>query len=429
MACLVCAGAIVAKRRLDSRPSALDAAGGISYRLPAMSRPSTYFLAACFLVTALLVAGYADPPLQLAPQKGVLLLRSGEVLTGTVTPAGDHYIVSQPHAEIRVQSGKVDKLCKDLNEAYEHKRTKIELGKAAEHVALADWCLQNGLLELADRELSYALAADVNYPRIRLLERRLAVARRSAEPAAPHVKPMEAGPTNEELDRMVRGMSGAAVETFTSTIQPLLLNTCTTAGCHLPQTDSKMQLLRIPANSPASRRTTQRNLYSIWRQIDQTNPLASPLLIVPLEQHGTAKAALFSGHEAGQYRLLANWVGEIARGRKPSQPATVAKPASALLQTMPPSGPGRGAEPASAAAKEGGSSKAKSQKSSAAIDLVSFDEAAEGEDQEPGATAGAAGESKNLDSIDADNVPVDYVPVDPFDAEVFNRRYHPGAGK
>lgn len=393
-----------------------------------MSRPSTCILGACLLASALLAAGYADPALQLAPQKGVLLLRSGQVIAGTVTPAGDHYIVSQPHAEIRVQSGKVDKLCKDLKEAYEHKRTTIELGKAAEHVALADWCLQNGLLELADRELGYALAADVNYPRIRLLERRLEVARRSAEPAAPHVKPMETGPTNDELDRMVRGMSSAAVETFTSTIQPLLLNTCTTAGCHLPQTDTKMQLLRIPANSPASRRTTQRNLYSIWRQIDQSNPLASPLLVVPLEQHGTAKAALFSGHEADQYRLLASWVGEIARGRKPSQPATVAKPASALLQTMPPSGPGRGVEPTSAAGKEERPPKAKPQKSpSSAIDLVSFDENSEVEAEEPGGKAAPEGRPKNLDELEPFDA--DYAPVDPFDAEVFNRRYHPRDGK
>jgi hypothetical protein len=392
-----------------------------------MSRPSTYILAACFLTTALRAAGYADPPLQLAPQKGVLLLRSGEVLNGTVIPAGDHYIVSQPHAEIRVQSGKVDKLCKDLNEAYEHKRTKIELGKAAEHVALADWCLQNGLLELADRELSYALAADVNYPRIRLLERRLQVARRSAEPAAPHVKPMEAGPTNDELDRMVRGMSGAAVETFTSTIQPLLLNTCTTAGCHLPPSNTKMQLLRIPANSPASRRTTQRNLYSIWRQIDPSNPLASPLLTVPLEQHGTAKAALFSTHEAEQYRLLASWVGEMARGRKPSQPATVAKPASALLQTMPPLGPGRVAQPTSADVKDERPPKTKPQKPSPPIDLVSFDDAAEGEGEDTGDPSIPAQKPKNLDALEP--LDADYVPVDPFDAEVFNRRYHSRQGK
>lgn len=426
MARLSTMGAIVAANRLELRLSALDAAGGIFYRLPAMSRPSTCILGALLLASALLAAGHADPPLQLAPQKGVLLLRSGEVIAGTVTPAGDYYIVSQPHAEIRVQSGKVDKLCKDLKQAYEHKRARIELGKAAEHVALADWCLQNRLLELADRELSYALAADVNYPRIRLLERRLEVARRSAEPAAPHVKPMDAGPSNDELDRMVRGMSGAAVETFTGAIQPLLLNTCTTAGCHLPQTDTKMQLLRIPANSPPSRRTTQRNLYSVWRQIDQNNPAASPLLTVPLEQHGTAKSAMFSDHEAEQYRLLANWVGEIARGRKPSQPATVAKPASALLQTMPPSVPGRGVDPTSAALKEERAPKTKPQQSSsAAIDLVSFDEASAAE--EPGAQPASTGKPKDLDEFDP--LDADYVPVDPFDAEVFNRRYHRRNGK
>ncbi|HUY92358.1 MAG TPA: hypothetical protein VMV10_26690 [Pirellulales bacterium] len=392
-----------------------------------MSRSSCGFLGVLLTATAFTAAGYADPPLQLAPQKGVLLLRSGQVLAGTIAPAGDHYLVSLEHGEIRVQSGKVDKLCKNLREAYEHKRTRVELGKAAEHVALADWCLQNGLFELADRELSYALAADVNYPRIRLVERRLQMARRGAEPAAPHARPVEKGPTNEELDRMVRGMSGAAVEQFTSTIQPLLVNTCTTAGCHLPHSDTKLQLLRIPPNSPPSRRTTQRNLFSVWRQIDSGNPTASPLLTVPLQQHGNAKAAMFSDHEAEQYRLLAAWVGELARAPKPTQPASVDKPASTLLQTMPPPGTGRTLEPGAAAARDEGSQSVKPQQPSSEIDLVSFDKTPETNAQTPGGQPASPTKPKKTGEIKP--FEPDYVPVDPFDPEIFNRRYHPRGGE
>lgn len=391
-----------------------------------MSRSYFGFLGVLLLATAITAAGYADPPLQLAPRKGVLLLRSGQVLAGTITPAGDHYLVSLERGEIRVPSVKVEKSCKSLAEAYEHKRTQVELGKAAEHVALADWCLQNGLLELADRELSYALAADVTYPRIRLMERRLQMARRGVEPASPHVKPREQGPTNDELDRMVRGMSGAAVEQFTGAIQPLLVNTCTTAGCHLSHSDAKLQLMRIPANSPPSRRTTQRNLFSVWQQIDAANPASSPLLTVPLKQHGGAKAAIFSDHEAEQYRLLAAWVGELARAPKPAQPASVDKPASTLLQTMPPQPPGRTAEPGAAAGSKERPQSVKTQRPSSEpgseIDLVSFDDPPEDQGPSPANSPRASAKAKQAAPGPLDS---DYVPVDPFDPEIFNRRYHP----
>lgn len=388
-----------------------------------MSRSCCNFFGAVLAATAITAVVFADPPLQLAPQKGVLLLRGGQVLAGTITPAGDHYLVSLEHGEIRVPSGKVEKLCKSLEEVYEHKRSQVELGKAAEHVALADWCLQNGLFELADCELSYALAADVNYPRIRLMERRLKLARRGAEPAAPHVKPAEQGPTNDELDRMVRGMSGAAVEQFTSTVQPLLVNTCTTAGCHLPHSDAKLQLMRIPANSLPSRRTTQRNLFSVWRQIDPANPASSPLLTVPLKQHGGARAAIFSDHEAEQYRLLASWVGELARAPKAAQPASVDKPASTLLQTRPPEPAGRTAEPGAAAGRNERPQSVKASKPSSEIDLVSFDDAAENQGKPSGKLPSAPAKPKK--NAEPGPLESDYAPVDPFDPEIFNRRYHP----
>lgn len=391
-----------------------------------MSRSSCGFLGALLTATALTAAGYAEPPLQLSPQKGVLLLRNGQVLAGTITPAGDHYLVSleHGHGEIRVQSEKVDKLCKNLQAAYERKRARVELGKAAEHVALADWCLQNGLLELADRELSYALAADVNYPRIRLVERRLELARRRAEPAAPHTRPVERGPTNDELDQMVRGMSTVAVEQFTSTIQPLLLNTCTTAGCHLPHSDTKLQLMRVPANSPPSRRTTQRNLFSVWRQIDPNNPAASPLLTAPLQQHGNARAAMFSDHEAAQFRLLASWVNELARASKPAQRASIAKSASTLPQTMPPQGTARTLEAGASVARPEAAASVKPQQPASEIDLVSFDKSPESKGPAPGGQRASPTKPAETKPLEAD-----YVPVDPFDPEIFNRRYHPRGGE
>ena len=373
---------------------------------------------------ALAAACYADPPLQLAPRESVLLLRNGQVLSGKITPAGDYYLVSLSHGEIRVQTSKVDVLCKDLQEAYEYKRARIKLGSAADHVALADWCMHNELFDLAETELSYALAADVNYPRIRLIERRLKLARHDAKPAPPRAKSGEPGPTNEELDRFIRGMPGGAVESFTSAIQPLLVNTCTTGGCHSPQAETKLQLLRIPHNSAASRRTTQRNLFAVWRYVDLADPAASPLLTVPLEQHGNAKAAMFTNHEADQYRQLAAWVGEVSRGKKPSQPATVTQPAAALLQTMPPGSASQPAEPNVAEPNAAESRKGRSRAAKKDPRLAE----AEPSDEFPEMGAAASpfdppAETGPQASAERKPRAPDYRPVDPFDPEIFNRQF------
>ncbi len=195
-------------------------------------------------------------------------------------------------------------------------RARIKLGKVADHVDLADWCLKNDLIDHAETQLTYALAADATYPRIRLLERRLELARRGDAPRpAPHHATARSGPTNDELDRFIRGMPGNAVETFTSTIQPLLVNNCTTSGCHGPQSEARLQLLRIPLGSPPTRRTTQRNLYAVWQHVNTNNPQTSPLLVEATQRHGNSKAAIFNDHDAAQYLQLAAWVNQFGARR------------------------------------------------------------------------------------------------------------------
>lgn len=387
-----------------------------------MSGISRFFVVFAVAGGVWAAAACAEPPLQLAPQEGALLLRNGQVILGKIIPAGDHYIVSVPHGEIRRPTSEVDLFCKDLEEVYQRKRARIELGKAADHVDLADWCLKNELLDHADTQLSYALAADVNYPRIRLLERRLQLARRDTEPHPAHHKAAEHGPTNDELDRFIRGMPSSAINSFTSTIQPLLVNNCTTSGCHGPQSEAKLQLLRIPPGSPPTRRTTQRNLYAVWQQINASDPATSPLLVVATQQHGNSKAATFTDHDAVQYRQLVAWVNQIARGRKASQPATVNTPSAPLLQTIPPNTParqvpdsnngGNGDPPPQSTAKPGPRPAEKT-----------LDSLGEGGELEL-APADASVLKEASDKEDRKPLPADYVPVDPFDPEIFNRQFH-----
>lgn len=350
----------------------------------------------------------AETPAALAPRDGVLLLKNGEVLNGRITHAGDQYYISQKYGVIQVKATEVEMTAGDLAEIYERKQADLKPGIAG-HLELADWCLREHLLDSAEQEVSKAKAIDARHPRLAYLERRLAVARQpaAARPPAATVT----GPTNEELDQFIRGMPDHTVETFTNTIQPLLMNNCATAGCHGPRSSGKLRLTRLPLTGPVGRRLTQRNLYSVWQTIDQADFAGSTLLTRPVERHGTAKAAIFSGRETAQYRQLLGWVREATRRKTPGKPATVGTPARHLAQPKPVPA---ASSPRGAAAHRSAEPPIEAEVEGSETDLGPIDAA----DADTSVAAKRAAEKPPRPETEKT-----YQAVDPFDAEVFNRRY------
>ncbi|MEX2119137.1 MAG: hypothetical protein WD847_05975 [Pirellulales bacterium] len=361
-------------------------------------RPAAAPLACLLLLWA---AVQAQSPLRLAPVEGHLLLANGEVLSGKVTRAGDHYFVAIDEGEIRLKAADVDTFCESLDQAYEWKRLTIEAGKASDHLQLADWCLRQQLLGCAVRELRDALAAEPGHPGIAVIERRLEQARQRPAPTKANSRKADSAPTNDELDRMVRGMPPGAIEDFMHTVQPLLVNHCSSSGCHGPRSETAFSLFRIPPGRTPSRRLTQRNLHAVL-QLLADEPRQSPLLLVPLQPHGGAKAAIFTNRQAAQYRQLYRWVHSV-RGRGPkASPASVADPVGPLLQSI------------------------------SVDDVLLFDDVpGEDGDGEPHMRrrmplSHGIGDPPADSGEDADEVENgDLVPADPFDAEIFNRRYRP----
>lgn len=352
-------------------------------------------------------AVWSAPPLALGPVEGVLLLRNGEVLAGRITQAGDHYYLSRPRGDLRLRAAEVERVATDLNDIYRAKQGQVEPGDAQAHLDLAEWCVQQKLLDEAARELGEVGRLEPDHPRRGLVERRLALAQRGDPPAAAPKKP-EPGPTNDDLDRLVRGMPGRSVEVFTSTVQPLLVNNCTSSGCHNAHSPGKLRLWRLPLAGPPSRRVTQRNLHSVWQTIDFENSLESPLLTQPLAPHGTAKDAIFANRDADQYRQLAGWVQSLAPSGKTAQPSSVAQRADPLSQTMPRRG-GK-SRPAPRKPTPPGRTEEKPSKPGPISSEL------EPEPVEPE-------KSETNDSPSRQAREADYEPVDPFDPEIFNRRY------
>jgi hypothetical protein len=340
-----------------------------------------------------------DAALTVAPQPGVVLLRNGQALAGNISRAGEEYYIALPSGEIRLRANQVELVCRDLQEGYERKRSRMDPERLADHLDLAIWCIRQRLYEQGNQEIADARGIDAKHPRITLVERQLKLAQQQPTASEHRVLSGDSGPSTEDLDRLLRGMPHGTVETFSSTIQPLLLNTCGNAGCHGPQSESKLRLLRTQLGKTSNRRFTQRNLYAVIEMINRSDPPASQLLTAPVAPHGTAKAAIFTNKEVVQYRQLVQWVMRVASGPASEQPASVERSSEPLLQRLP---------PATRSAGE-----------SAPANLLLMGRS--------DARAPAASGGKNAAKKSAQKQPAasDDPPGDPFDPEIFNRQFLP----
>ena len=340
----------------------------------------------------------------LGAEEGVLLLRNGQVLRGKIAQTGDLYYVFLDGGEIRVPLVEVEFCCRDLEEGYALKRQKIEPGKVEDHLRLAQWCLRHGLTGYAATQLATAKDTDARDPRIPLLERRLKLA--LAEPAPEKLALAAATPIAElhDLDQLIHTLPVGTVETFTGSIQPLLLNHCSVANCHGVSSTNKLRLLRWPSGRPASRRLTQRNLHTVLTLVDRERPAESPLISTPIKPHGPLDKPVFTNHQLAKFKQLVAWVHEVSKSPAPAPPDTVSEPppllqtlASHALNQSDPSIPSGSRPPQSASMGDDPTQPVASAPSTSAENQKTL---------RPGRPPRAA-----------------FVPVDEFDPRIFNRRF------
>jgi len=390
----------------------LDGAGRRIYPLPPMIR--SHLFAHGILVTFAALCAHGGDEFSLKPREGVVLLANGEIIRGTITSAGDRYDVVGKDSEIRVKRSEVAIVCPDLDGCYQFKRQAIEQGRTLDHLELAEWCIKHQLIEHAEQEIEAARTCDPSHPRIRLLEPRLALAKEK-----PPGQPAEGGrardASGQQLDGLVRNLPHGSVESFTNTIQPMLLNYCAKSGCHGPRGSAQFKLERITPNRLAGRHATQANLQSVLAVIDRSEVAASKLLTAPIRPHGSLKNPVFTDREQVQYKQLVQWVYLISAEKKPA-PAepTLAERTAPLLQTVP--RPGRAARTGST----------KTTPVEAAEWSESFpNQKPAANSKTPDAAPGEAAGQPPLEPATADDSADEFVPRDAFDPEIFNRRFFP----
>ncbi len=353
------------------------------------------------------------------PQEGILVLRAGQVLRGKISRVGDRYHVVMQHGEIVVRTVEVESFCRTLDEAYRLKRSLMHVGNVHGHIALADWCLRNNLLDAMTAELADARDADPRNPMIAHLERRLQAALNP--PNLKKKKKPSTGtmPSRRELDRLARAMPPGGMETFTATIQPLLANSCSTHKCHGPRAESKFRLLRASSGRLPSRRLTQRNLHTVMQWIDCENPTASPLLTRPIEPHGPNNKPIFDKSNVEQYRQLVDWVSRLTVDVALQRPTTVNhKPAARSKDALAKLGGVR-----QAAHVTSRSDSERPDSVTKGVKRAVFEEPLL---QEKNARRDTSDDrSVESEQPESQLKPADTTPVDPFDPAIFNRRYLP----
>jgi len=290
------------------------------------------------LALGLLAAGTHAAQQPAEGETSLVLLENGNVLQGTVRVVDGHYLVSNEGSEIRLRPDRVAHVAASIQDHYAWKRSRLAKPTLGDRLDLAEWCMQHQLWGEASRELLEVRSRDPRNRRVGHVERRLQQAWRLANAKPAPVDPRrqasqelaneiaEAAEAAQQL-RLIETLPEGSLEQFTRRIQPILVNNCTTAGCHQPGGDQSFQLNRDILHGFADRRSTFANLASVLAAIDRENPGASPLLSAGNQPHAGKAMGVLNGRRGELNERLASWVeglnGPGIATRRPRQPQPV----------------------------------------------------------------------------------------------------------
>ena len=258
-------------------------------------------------------SAHSPPPSSEAGVEGLLVLRNGNLLRGKIVRLQEHYRVQKSHSELLIPCDRVEMMCHSIDEVYQRRRLHRTGSSADSHVDLARWCLRNGLLEYAARELLDARTIDPEHRSLGSVERQLQLAlkNREAKPQEHTAQKTVEPPTEEELQQ-AEDVPLWARKLFVRQIQPLVIDSCATSGCHQVGSQETFQLNRFAVDGPGHPGATLRNLSAIVQQLDLKDPEASPLLVHARHAHGPQGTLSPAPLDRRKYHMLKTWVEQLA---------------------------------------------------------------------------------------------------------------------
>ncbi|MCA9260290.1 MAG: hypothetical protein KDA61_13860 [Planctomycetales bacterium] len=295
---------------------------------------------------------------------GVLLLRNDSLVSGHIQRSGDWYIVQQASAQLRIPALQVERFCQSGEEAYEVKRRELptatsEAAAFDAHAELAYWCLRHDMPRQARQEFAAAQSLSQFHPLLRRLDAQIsqaeaAQARRGAlhlatpspESPAGSSPTRAAGVPDGHIHLAVHDVTEvasppspptsvapplAARVQFLRQIQPMLVHSCSTSGCHQPDSGRQFQLDRLALAGSGHVDLTARNLSHALAQTHREQWETSPILQYAGASHGAAQTRPSQPLNRRQIEILREWLQtalEIAPPESPAPESTGVEPAT-----------------------------------------------------------------------------------------------------
>ena len=280
--------------------------------LAAVSRSSCAYFVAWPLVlssAAMFAAEWMPQASGDANDIKLLMLTSGRIVDGEISPRAGGYLIEKPHGRMFVPYEQVRFEAVDLSDAYRKLRKSFPQLTASSHVALAKWCLNHNQISAARRELLDALDMEPQRPDALRMLARIDERNRPQPPAENPARVRSDGFESAPVESLA-GMERTMARTFAQRVQPILLNKCGNARCHGSKAENDFRL--IPVAGHSTRLHAERNLASVLKYVDRTSAQKIWLYTAAVDNHAAESRSLFHGRAgARQLKTLESWLRGI----------------------------------------------------------------------------------------------------------------------
>jgi hypothetical protein len=253
------------------------------------------------------------------PVGGVLLLKSGRVVKGSIRADSRGYFVESRRSTLYFPFSHVKFVAADLHEAYRKLSDSVSGSSVHRDLILARWCLENDLRPEAAEHFQNVLTYEPNNREAHQALARLDESR-TDEPA--REEKSAAGSANSQFPESLSRLSGSAVREFVVGIQPILLARCGNAKCHGPadpngSSATWFHLEHVRLSQSGNRAATARNLEAVLKLIDGQFPSQSPFFQKGLQPHGglTMRSPMDGAAGRAQETRLRRWIDSLAPER------------------------------------------------------------------------------------------------------------------
>jgi hypothetical protein len=251
-------------------------------------------------------AKVADGAPELKPTEALMKCKLLKI-DGISTNSGKDQAIVQQGAIVRnIPKAEILFVGETREEVYRFMRDRVPQNETPGRIAVARWCMFNGMREQALTEAHAILQLDphskVAMELARSLEESLKQFPSEDAPASAAQKPTRPATAVEaEVE-----IAPEAATTFGTRVQPILANLC--VDCHArPDYAGSFKLVRA-VGLEAGPQVTQTNLRATAKQLSKSDPSNSPLLTKSIAVHGGLKQPIFVSRQIAGFRVLEAWV-------------------------------------------------------------------------------------------------------------------------